>query len=264
MDNSQKIRNLQFLNWVAFLLMITINALANILPLNGKTTGEIAAQYPNLFVPENLTFAIWGLIYLMLLGFVIYQGKGFFQKGESPSELVEKIGYSFILSSVLNSAWILAWHYEKVFLSVLIMILLLLTLIKIYLNLEIGLPSQDNPKTMKERFFSEVPFSIYLGWISIATIANITTWLVSINWNRFGLSELFWTIVVIFLGTILALLFLQKRNDIFYSLVVIWAFIGIIIKRSEGLTNHSLILIFTLVFCIGIILIKIFHVLKKD
>jgi len=218
----------QIVNIIGFAGMVIVNFLANYLPINGKTTGELSAQYPNLFVPAALTFAIWGVIYLLLAFFVIYQAKDLFKKTKDMNTyFINDIGWLFFISSLANMSWIFAWHYEKVVLSLLIMIVLLLSLIKIYLNLNIG---RERVKG-KVKYLVHVPFSIYLGWITVATIANVTAVLVHLGWNGFGLSEVFWTVLVIAVATIITMITLAKRYDIYYALVVLWAFLGIVIKR---------------------------------
>jgi hypothetical protein len=218
---------LSILNLLGFLGTVIVNGLANALPINNKTTGELSDQYTNLFVPAGLTFSIWGLIYVLLAVFVIYQLIMVIKKDAQRSSFIEKIGPLFFIASLANIAWIFAWHYEMVPLSLVIMLLLLGCLIAIYLRLNIG--KSAAPKT--EKYLVHLPFSIYLGWITIATIANVTALLVDINWNAFGLGEQFWAVTVIAVGIAIALSILFTRKDIFYCLVVDWALLGILIKR---------------------------------
>ena len=250
MKSIKSITILQILNILGFTGTILINALANILPINGKNTGELSDLYPNLFVPAGITFSIWGIIYLALLIFTIFQAKNIFKKVNENSYFIEKIGYYFFLSCLANISWIFAWHYQQITLSLAVMLILLISLIIIYQNLGIGIKSGSK----KENFFAHLPFSIYLGWISIATIANISVFLVNIKWNRLGLSEVFWTITIIIAGAVLTLFMLYKRNDVIYGLVVIWAFIGIIIKRLTSALFVSTGLITVLLLCVFIIL----------
>jgi hypothetical protein len=227
MNKSRSVLLLAVLNSLGFLGTIIINALANILPINDKTTGELSDQYPNLFVPAGLTFSIWGVIYLMLAVFVIYGLIVAIKNDARKSAFLEKISWLFLITSILNIAWIFTWHYENVPLSLLVMLLLLASLITIYLRLNIGTSEAKSD----EKYLTHLPFSIYLGWITIATIANVTALLVDIQWNTFGLGDQFWAIAVIIVGVVITLLTLFKRKDIFYCLVVNWALIGILIKR---------------------------------
>ena len=215
------------LNLIGFLGMVIVNGLANALPINNKTTGELSDQYPNLFVPEGFTFSIWGLIYLLLGVFVVYQLIIVIRKGKQESSFVEKIGLLFFASCIANIGWVFAWHHEIVSLSLVLMLLLLGCLITIYLRLDIG----KSGFSASERYLVRLPFSVYLGWITIATIANVTALLVDINWNTFGLGQQFWAVAVIAVGIAIALSILFTRKDIFYCLVVDWALLGILIKR---------------------------------
>ena len=222
-----KKRLLQAGNILAMIITILINALAVMLPLNGKTTQELSDGLPNLFVPAGLTFSIWSIIYILWIVFAIYQARDMFKKEEIDMPFLSQIAWLFILSGVANSVWIFLWHYEYVGLSLLIMILLLGSLLGIYVRLKIG----KSTFTMKEKLCVHVPFSIYLGWITVATIANVTAFLVSIQWDGFGIDPLTWTIVIIAVGTLLTSLMLALRKDLAFSFVVLWAFFGIWMKR---------------------------------
>jgi hypothetical protein len=219
---------LSILNLIGFLGVVIINALAVILPINNKTTQQLSDQYPNLFVPAGLTFSIWGVIYLLLGIFTIYNLISAFKK-DSRTSFPDKIGILFFLSCVANIAWIFAWQYEIVPLSLLIMLLLLACLLAIYLKLGIG---KKGP-AKKEQYLVHLPFSVYLGWITIATIANVTALLVQLNWNGFGINNQVWTVIVILVGIAITLAILGRRQDIFYALVVDWAILGIFLKRTD-------------------------------
>jgi len=225
--NKSRLPFLSILNVLGFLGVVIVNALAVTLPLNNKTTGELSDQYPNLFVPAGLTFSIWGVIYILLAIFVIYGLVVAIRKDSEKSSFIENIGIHFLISCLANIGWIFAWHYEILALSLVLMIILLRSLMTIYLRLRIG--KSDSTRT--EKYVVHLPFSIYLGWITIATIANVTALLVDINWNTFGLSEPFWAIAVIIVGIAITLSVLFTRKDIFYCLVVDWALLGILLKR---------------------------------
>jgi hypothetical protein len=227
MNNTRLRKTLSILNLLGFFGMVIVNYLAVALPLNNKTTGELSDQYPNLFVPSGFTFSIWGVIYLLLAIFMVYQLVYAFRKHRQNISFLEKIGILFFLSSLANLSWIFAWHFELVPLSLLFMLILLASLMAIYLKLQIG----RSDSSRSEKYLVHLPFSVYLGWITIATIANTTALLVDLGWNRFGLSEPFWTVVVIIIGIAISLTILFYRKDIFYCLVVDWALFGILIKR---------------------------------
>ena len=211
-------------NIIAFIAMIVINYLATSLPIWGLTTGQLSDLYPNLFTPAGITFSIWGLIYLSLLGFIIWQAIDFFKnKG---NEITKKLWIWFIMSCITNIWRIFAWHNQKVFLSVLIMLLFLIILTIISKKINIW----KKTWSIWNKYLVETPFSLYLGWISVATIANISTLLVNIWWGWRWISPITWTIISIIVATILALLALYKNKNVVFALVIIWAFLWIILK----------------------------------
>ena len=245
-----RLLTLSILNLIGFLGTIVVNGLANALPLNNKTTGELSDQYPNLFVPAGLTFSIWGVIYILLAIFVIYGLVISIKNNTQKTAFIENIGILFFISSLANIGWIFAWHYEILPLSLVLMLVILGSLITIYLRLRIG----KSDSTLSERYMVHLPFSVYLGWITIATIANVTAVLVDINWNTFGLGEQFWAVAVIIVGIAIALSVLFTRKDIFYCLVVDWALLGILLKRLADPTPVQSVIIISI---IGMALISV-------
>ena len=207
--------------------------MAVLLPINNNTTQTLSDKYPNLFVPAGITFSIWGIIYILLLLFAIYQFVIAFKRVPDERGIFEKTGILYFISCIFNVGWILAWHYEIVWLSLIIMALLLISLISIYVRLGTGRHGIRN----SEKILVNIPFSVYLGWITIATIANVTAFLVKINWNKFGINDQLWTIIVIAVGVLITIITLFSRNDIFYCFVVIWALAGILLKR---MANNSM------------------------
>jgi hypothetical protein len=205
---------LRIINLAAFLVMILMNYLANSLPINNKTTGELSGQYPNLFVPAGVTFSIWGVIYLLLLGFVVLQFR------DRDKVFVEAIGWLFALSCLMNALWIVFWHYEFPGISLIIMLMLLLSLIVINYRL-----------TSLSSGIIKAGFGLYLGWICIATIANATAFLVAFNWQGWGLTDQAWATVMVLAGTVITFLVLDAFRNPFTGLAVIWALTGIIIAR---------------------------------
>jgi hypothetical protein len=230
---------LKSLNLVAFLATVAVNAMANTLPINGKTTGELSDLYPNLFVPAGLTFSIWGLIYLLLAVFAIYQIAAPFR---SSADFVQRIGPLFVVASAANIGWIYLWHYQKVSASLIMMLILLASLLAVYLRLGIGVRGAS----WRERLLVQLPFSVYLGWITVATVANVTAVLVHVGWNRFGASQELWTVVVLIIAALITMAVLFTRNDLFYALVILWAFLGILIKRLAVDSPPSRAIIVTL------------------
>jgi hypothetical protein len=215
--------SLQLLNVVAFLATVAMNGLANALPLNGRTTAELSDMYPNLFVPAGYVFAIWGVIYLLLLVFAVYQAS----IKRRREEFLGRIGYYFALSAVANISWLFLWHYEQVLLSVIPMFVLLGSLIMIYIRLDVG----RWERSREDRLLISLPFSVYLGWITVAPIANVTAALVKLNWDGFGLGEATWTVLMIGVAVLLTGIVIYTRTDIGYSLVIAWALGGIYAKQ---------------------------------
>jgi hypothetical protein len=250
MKKLTSVKVLAIVNLFGFAGTIAMNGLANGLPLNGKTTGELSDQYPNLFVPAGFTFSIWGAIYLLLGAFVIFQSIRAFRADTHRSEFIEAIGPFFLISCMANMCWIFAWHYELVLLSVMLIFILLGSLLKIYFSLRIG----TSTLSYSEKYFVHIPFSVYLGWITVAAIANITAWLVSVEWNRFGLSEQFWTAVMIATGTLISLLMLIRKKDIAFNLVFIWALFGIAMKRFSDPPEISRTLLWVSLVCMAVLI----------
>ena len=217
-------------NLLGFATVVTVNYLSNSLPLNGKTPGQLSDQYPNLFVPAGLTFAIWGIIYLVLTVWVLWQVAGLFSQKQriqtAPS--VENTGWLFLLSCVLNIAWLFAWHWAQIGLSVTVMVCLLGTLLVLNEKIRNGRASVNS----FERWVAHPAFGLYQGWITVALIANVTAWLVASGWQGFGVPESAWAMLMIVVGTGLAIFMVQSRSMIFHALAVAWALLGIYIKRS--------------------------------
>jgi hypothetical protein len=218
--NTKKVR--QIANAIALVVVLIVNGLATGLPLNGQDTGEISDRFEVFFVPAGYVFSIWGVIYLALIGFAIYQAL----PSQRDNVDVERIGYWFVASSVFNSAWIFLWHYNYFGASVVVMLAILATLIVIYTRLNVN----RRNTTTANKWLIHVPFQIYLGWISVATIANITSYLDYIDWGRWGLSQEVWFIVMMVVAVVLALTMAISRRDVAYLLVLVWAFAGIAVK----------------------------------
>ncbi len=219
---------LAWLNLAGFLLMVVVNYLANALPINNLDTGQLSDRYPNLFVPAGFTFSIWGLIYLLLAAFVFFSLKQAIT-GRQVFPAFKTTGLLFFLTCLANTGWIFAWHYEQLFLSLLLMLTLLVLLIIIYQRLT----SRPYEEKQHDRFPARLPFSLYLAWISVATVANTSAVLVGYGWTGFGLSPQFWTVTVLTLITILALVFVLKKKDLLFGLTAVWALSGILYKRVQ-------------------------------
>jgi len=211
---------------ITFLVMVVVNGLANALPLNGRLTGEVSDAYGNLFAPTGLTFAIWGVIYVLLACYTLYQ-LGLFRDPATRGHdaLLSKVGIVFAVSSLANTVWIFTWHYDFITLSLLMMLVILVCLIVIATEV------RKASLSARETFFIRVPFSVYFGWITVATIANVTVWLVSLGWDGFGIAEATWAVALIVIGALIGLAVILRNRDIGYGLVLAWAYLGIIIKH---------------------------------
>ena len=220
------------LNILAFALVLTVNYLSISAPLNGRTPAQLSDLYPNLFVPAGLTFAIWGVIYTWLLVWVGAQVVALFNGNirERIEPGVQKAGWWFPLTCFLNAAWLFAWHWQQVLLSVLIMVGLLWTLWQLNQALLTGIPKADQ----REKWLLHAPLGLYQGWITIALIANVTALLVSYGWHGGSVGERDWTFMMILAGTMVSNMVVRKTNNVFHSLAVAWALAGIALKRSAA------------------------------
>jgi hypothetical protein len=232
MENGKQNRGIRLFVPLFFVLMITVNALANILPINGLNTGEVSEAYTNLFTPSAGTFSIWGVIYLLLLLYTLFH-VGVIRAKDKHHSLLNQVGFWFILTCLLNSAWIFAWHFKVIWVSLLLMVLLLLCLLKI------ALVFQGFELTRLEKLVIRLPFSVYFGWISVATIANATVFLISIHWGRFSLSPVVWTVVILVIGAVIGILTTLRFKDYGYLLVFIWAYLGILIRHYSKINGYG-------------------------
>lgn len=216
---------LKWTNIIAFALTVLVNGLAGSTTiLGGKLTAEISDANPTLITPAGYVFSIWGVIYILLGTFVVFQAL----PSQKEKSFQEEIGWLFVFSSLLNIAWLFLWQFEYLSLSVVLMFLLLATLIAIYLRLKIG----KSTVPLREKLAVHVPFSVYLGWITIASIANVTVTLVSVGWDGFGISQETWAFSIVIIALLITLLVVATRKDLAYGLVVVWALLGIAVKQS--------------------------------
>jgi hypothetical protein len=218
-------RLLSLANVVATFLTIIINSLSNTSLIGANTVGEISDIYPTFFTPAGYVFAIWGIIYALLLVFSIYQAL----PKQQNAPFLEKISIYYILCSVANIIWIVLWVNNYILFSTILMFLLLISLIIIYRRVD----SIGTQMSLRENLAVLLPFSVYLGWITVASIGNVAVTLVSLNWNGWGLSEISWTILMIGVAIAVTLIMIVRKRDIGFSLVLIWALVGILVKQSE-------------------------------
>lgn len=216
----------QTINLLSVIFTLAVNILASALPLNGQNTGEISDRFQVYFVPAGYVFSIWGIIYLGWIAFTIFQ----FQSSQKENPRLRRMGYLFALSNLANAAWLFCWHYNQFGLSVLVMLTLLGLLIASYLRLDVNRSSASR----FEYWSVDVLFSVYLGWITVATVANISDWLYSIGWDAFGISAQVWAVIMLFVASLLGLAIAITRRDVGYLLVLVWAFAGIAVKQTSA------------------------------
>ncbi|KQT18180.1 hypothetical protein ASG31_05455 [Chryseobacterium sp. Leaf404] len=216
------IKTFQILNIVALIVTVFVNYLSNTGFFNDETMASISGKYQNLFTPAGYAFSIWGLIYLLLFGFVLYFGP--FTKNTGDKEnTVRDTGWWFVVSCVANCLWIVTWLYEYTFLTIPVMIVLLTSLMKIILNNKGTIEAGD----LKTLFFLRLPFYIYSGWISVALIADVAAYLKKIEWSGFGISETIWTVIMFVAAAGIHLYMLWKRDMISFVMVAVWALVAI-------------------------------------
>ncbi len=252
MEKNNNLVALKILMIIGLMLMLVVNMLANILPIGGVNSGEVSDSYPNLFAPAPITFMIWFLIYVLLIIFILYT-LGVF-KG-SNNELIGKIGIPFIFSCVFNAAWIFSWHYKIIWLSMILILAIFISLLVIYIRIN------KFKLECKEKWFVRLPFSIYFGWLTVATVGNVATMLVSFNLRGYGLSQPVWMIIIAIIAAIIGIATTLVKKDTFYGLVFIWAYAGILIKHlsSSGFNGEYMGVIITV--CVALLLFVISSVI---
>ncbi|KUP24516.1 tryptophan-rich sensory protein [Paenibacillus sp. DMB5] len=215
---------LKWWNVLFYLGVILVNTLSVALPLGGNSTREISDKYHTYLTPAGYAFSIWSLIYLLLAGFVIYQ----FRSDSGSRDSVQSIGIWFILTCIFNMSWLILWHYLYIELSLAAMVLLLISLIVVYRKTR----RIDRPTT-GERWLIRLPFSIYLAWISVATLVNVSVVLKKNDWGGFGLDGTVWAVIMLIVGALLAILVSYPYRDSIFPLVFVWAFIAIALEQRE-------------------------------
>ncbi len=210
---------------LALIVMLVLNTLAVVLPINNISTKALSDAIPSLFVPAGYVFSIWSLIYLALTGYAVYQALPLARNQQA----LQGISWLFVINALANAGWILLWHYQYVALSVVLMLVILVTLILIYLRLDIG----RQRVSWSQYAFTHFPFSLYLGWISVATIANIAGALTVHHWNGFGIAPEIWSMLLLIIATVLTLAMLILRRDYVFAGVIVWAVIGIALNFPD-------------------------------
>ena len=244
---------------IAFLIMVIFNALANLLPLNGITTGALSDRYPSLITPAGYAFSIWTLIYAFLFAYTIYQLELTGHTKKLSPMVSDMIGLYFIVSSLCNAGWIIAWHYNYIALSLMLMIFILVCLC--FINNY----AYSDELTLREKIFVRLPFSIYFGWITVATVVNTSVLLISIRWSRLGISDIVWAIIAVLIILIVASINLTKNKSFAFTIAVIWAYVGILVKHTAKteLNGKYPEIIIAIIICILILFSEMAYIVFK-
>ena len=222
-------KTLQILNGITLVSVVVINYLSNTGKMNNTTIGEVSGGLTTMFTPAGYAFSIWGIIYLFLLGFVIYQGRGLFVRVKD-DDFVLKTGVWFIVSNLANAAWVFCWIYGYTAWSVVCIFLLLVSLLKIVMNN--NMERWDAPLPVIA--FLWWPFVIYSGWVTVASIANVSAWLYKMNWDGLGIGDMTWTIMMIVVAGIINFWITWTRNMREFALVGAWALVAIAVANWES------------------------------
>jgi benzodiazapine receptor len=211
----------RYLILIATLGVIGVNAAANIVPINGVNTGQVSANYPTGFTPAGWVFSIWSLIYLGLIAFSIFA----IRATPMQSTRVRRIEAAYVVSCVANSIWIFMWHYGYILASLVMMLALLVSLVVIYVTLR-----RTAALSFGERLCTDMPFSLYLGWITTATLANLAAWFYEVKKYPFGLPMDDWAVVTVVVATAIYTAVGVRTRDAIYTAVFAWAAAGIVLQ----------------------------------
>lgn len=232
----KSIRLLAVFNFIALAMHITMSAATRLKWFNDLDVGQVSDLFPTLFTPAGITFSIWGIIYVALLAMCIYHLVISFTKAEQHkvNQSVKKMRLWFVINNLFTAAWLFAWTQQQTGLAEIFILVQLISLVIIHSLLGI----QERGDLLASKIFTQAPLSIYLGWISIATIANTAVYLKSIGWDGWGLDATAWTLLMIGAAMIITTLMIFFRNNILFGVVVMWALAGIIIKQEQLQTYH--------------------------
>lgn len=208
----------------ASLVLIVVNFLSNTIPFGGKTMAEVSAQYPTLITPAGYAFSIWGLIYLLLLVFSIFQ----LRRGRE-SRFYNLIWPFYMLNVAANIAWLFAFQYNAIAVSVVIMLILLYSLIRIF---RLFYRFKSKLGTTR-RFFFQVPFSLYFGWVSVATIVNIAVLIYSLDIPAFMNHQSLFAISMVIVAAVLGFAILLSKHDYVFGLAITWALVSIWVGQES-------------------------------
>ncbi|MEO5909866.1 MAG: hypothetical protein ABIP95_03215 [Pelobium sp.] len=245
----KKVKTLAWLNFIFFTIACAVANLSQLKLFGGQTNADVSNKYDTVFTPAGITFAIWGVIYLSLFGFTIYHLIKAYKDDihSEASQAVLKIGNLFILNNIATTFWVFAFTYEYLFLSMVLIIIQLITLLLIFINLNLW----DLNKGFYHKLFTQFPLSIYFAWLCVATVANISVFLVSVGWDGFGISDRNWAITLIIIVLLLAVYIIHFKRNVYFGLVILWAIYGIYLKRMQLDEELYSSVIETCYFCFG-------------
>lgn len=240
-------RTLQIANGIALVFTILFNYLSNTGVFNGKTIGNVSDEYHNLFTPAGYAFSIWGLIYILLFAFVIYTGRSLFKPEKNEGEtFVTRMGWWFVVSCIANCLWIVTWLYGYTGLSVLVLAAAFISLMVIVLE------ALKYYRGSAEKWFINIPFQIYAGWLSVALIAAAASWLQKIGWEGFGLSEEAWTVIMITVAVAVHLFMTWQKRALAFALVAVWALVAIAVSNQDiNYTVYAAALVAALIIAVS-------------
>ncbi len=215
----------QWLTLIAIFVAFGVNVWSNLFPMNGLTIGEISNT---LFagvkiIPANYAFAIWGLIYLGLFGLGIYQ----FLPSQRNNPRLQDLGYFLVIACVAQIIWVWVFLARLFLPSLIAMAGILLALIAGYLAVN----TTEERVSKWERWFVNATLSIYLAWISVATIVNVAIFLESVTWDGWGIAPEIWTATLLVVAGLIAILMRINYQETAFPLVFLWAFLAIAVRQ---------------------------------
>lgn len=254
----KKIRILSILNFIALLLHVAMSGAVQAKMFNNKDVAEVSNLFPTLFTPAGFTFSIWGIIYIALIAMCIYHIVVSFKydKQHADHQAISKMSGWFIVNNIATASWLYLWTHLQIALAELMIAIQLVSLIIIHARLDIHISNRP----MLNKIFTQMPLSIYLGWISIATIANTAVYLTSLKWNGWGIAADTWTLMMIIVAVLLSFAMIFLKDNIFFALVVVWALAGIFFRQHQTyypLVDTTALISFALI--VGAILIRVFR-----
>lgn len=219
-------RGLSIATLVAIVTTLLVNTLSNFFPPQGLNIGQISKTVLGgvQITPASYAFAIWGLIYLGLIAYGIYQ----LQLPQRHNPVIQRADRLLIVACVAQIIWVYLFTMQLFWLSVVAILVILIALIGAYVALGIG----KHSALRRQVWQVNAPFSIYLGWISVATIVNIASALYASNWNGWGISPPTWTAIMLVVGAVVGAIAAFQRGDVAFTLVFVWAYVAIAIRQA--------------------------------